>query len=93
LRPAAERAGLQALAVDFQMLRRSFATIAQYVGLDVKAIQQQLGHARPDMTASEYMQPLDDLTAAQLTRLERMLRGQEPMPTDAAARLATVTIQ
>jgi integrase len=93
LRAAAKRAGLEALAVDFQMLRRSFATIAQYVGLDVKAIQQQLGHARPDMTAGEYMQPLNDLTAAQLTRLENMLRGREPIPTDAAARLATVTIQ
>jgi integrase len=93
LRPAAERAGLQALAVDFQMLRRSFATIAQYVGLDVKAIQAQLGHSRPNMTATEYMQPVDALTAAQIARLEAMLRGREAMPEFAAARLQTVTVQ
>ena len=93
LRPAASRAKIPVRDVDFQMLRRSFATVAQFVGLDVKAIQSQLGHARPDMTASEYMQPIDAMTAGQLKRLEDMMRGREPIPVDVAARLGTVVIQ
>jgi len=79
--------------VDFQMLRRSFATVAQFVGLDVKAIQSQLGHSRPDMTATVYMQPIDALTASQLKRLEDMLRGREPIPVDVAAKIGTAVIQ
>src|SRR5262249_8567669 len=62
LRPAAERAKIPVRDVDFQMLRRSFATVAQFVGMDIKAIQSQLGHSTPDMTASVYMQPVDALT-------------------------------
>ena len=90
LRPAAKRAMIPVLDVDFQMLRRSFATLAQFAGLDIKAIQSQLGHAKPDMTATVYMQPVDALTIQQLGRLEDMLRGRVPMTPDSTARLVTV---
>ena len=71
--------------VDFQMLRRSFATVAQYVGLNVKAIQSPRGDVRPDMTATGFIQSIDELTAGQLKRLEDILRGREPIPVDVAA--------
>ena len=93
LRPAAVRAKIPVPDVDFQMLRRSFATLAQFVGMDVKAIQSQLGHAKPDMTAGVYMQPIDVLTAGQLKRLEDMMRGREPIPGDVSAKLGTAVIQ
>ena len=93
LRPAAKRAMIPVQDVDFQMLRRSFATLAQYTGMDIKAIQSQLGHSKPDMTAREYMQPVDARTVQQLGHLEDMLRGKVAMPADAAARLGMVTIQ
>jgi integrase len=93
LRPAAVRAKTPVQDLDFQMLRRSFATVARLVGLDVKAIQSQLGHSRPDMTVGEYMQPIDALTAGQLKRLEDMMRGREPIPVDVAAKIGTVVIQ
>lgn len=89
LRPAAKRAGISTLHVDFRMLRRSFATIAQIVGLDVKAIQAQLGHTRPDMSATEYMQPVDALRAEQMERMEGMIMGTIPMPVDVAAKLGS----
>jgi integrase len=93
LRPAARRAKIAVPDVDFQMLRRSFATVAQFVGMDVKAIQSQLGHATPDMTAGVYMQSIDPLRAEQLMRLENMLRGREPIPADVSAKFGTVVIQ
>jgi integrase len=89
LRPAAKRAKITTLDVDFQMLRRSFATLAQVVGLDVKAIQSQLGHSRPDMTLLEYVQPLDPLTREKMARLEGMIRGTIEMPRDVTAKLGS----
>lgn len=89
LRPAARRARIATLEVDFQMLRRSFATLAQVVGLDVKSIQSQLGHSRPDTTLLEYVQPLDSVTREKMERLEGMLRGTLPMPADVTARLGS----
>jgi integrase len=93
LRPAAIRAKVPVADLDFQMLRRSFATVAQFVGLDVKAIQSQLGHSRPELTATVYMQAIDALTAGQLKRLEDMMRGREPIPVDVMAKLGTGVIQ
>jgi integrase len=93
IRTAAERAKIPVLDVDFQMLRRSFATIAGALGLDLKSIQSQLGHARPDMTATEYMQPVDAVRVEQMKRLEDILRGRVKMPADLAAKLGSRMVQ
>ena len=93
LRPAAKRARIPVADVDFQMLRRSFATVAQVVGFDVKGIQAQLGHSRPDMSATEYMQPIDARRVAQMKQLEDMLRGRVKMPVDISARLGSTMVQ
>lgn len=89
LRPAAKRAKIATLDVDFQMLRRSFATLAAVVGLDVKSIQSHLGHSRPDMTLLEYAQPLDPITREKLATLEGMFRGTIEMPANLTARLGS----
>jgi integrase len=72
-----------------KMLRRSFATIGHALGLDLKAIQAQMGHARPDMTAIEYMQPVDALRMEQMNRLGQMMRGEMPIPVDVMAKLGS----
>jgi integrase len=75
------------------MLRRSFATAGKAFGLDLKAIQSQMGHARPDITASVYMQPVDDVRVQQIEKFERMLRGEIPMPVDMEVKLGPSRIQ
>jgi integrase len=57
LYPVAEKLGLPKL--NFQVLRRSFSTLAQKHGT-VKDIQRQMRHARPDVTACEYMQVIPE---------------------------------
>jgi integrase len=80
LRPAARRAAITTLDVDFQMLRRSFATLAGAIsGGDAKSIQTQMGHARPDMWLLEYAQPVDEMRRRLLERMERILLGKEPV--------------
>ena len=93
LRPAAKRAGIAASDIDFRMLRRSYASIWNALGYDIKGSQAQMGHARPDMTASEYMQPIDALRLEQVTTLEKILRGRMPMPVDVAAKLGSGMVQ
>lgn len=44
--------------LNFQVLRRTMATLAQTKG-GVKDVQGILGHSKPDLTASVYMQPID----------------------------------
>jgi integrase len=93
LRPAAVRAGIPVTNVDFRMLRRSFATLALMIGFDVKSIQSQLGHARPDMTLTEYSQAVDAHTAEHMVKLEEILRGSAPLSIDASAKLGGGLIQ
>jgi len=93
LRPAARRAKIPVPDVDFQMLRRPFATVAGAIGFDLKTIQAQLGHARPDMSLAEYIQPVDDLRRQQIARLERILRGREPMPVDLQSKIGLGRVQ
>jgi len=57
LAPLAERLGLPKL--NFQVLRRTTATLAQKEG-SVKDIQAHLRHAKADTTANEYMQELPE---------------------------------
>jgi len=56
-KPLAERLGIERL--NFQVLRRTMATLAQKMG-SVKDLQAHLRHSRPDTTAHEYMQELPD---------------------------------
>ena len=90
LRPAARRAAITTLDVDFQMLRRSFATLAGAIsGGGAKSIQAQMGHARPDMWLLEYAQPVDEMRRRLLERMERILLGKEPVPVDLTAKLGS----
>ena len=57
LKKLAAELGLRKL--NFQVLRRTTATLAQTKG-NVKDVQGILGHAKPDITASVYMQQIDD---------------------------------
>ena len=57
LAPLAEKIGLPKL--NFQVLRRTIATLAQKKG-SVKDIQAHLRHAKADTTANEYMQELPE---------------------------------
>jgi len=57
LKKLAAELGLRKL--NFQRLRRTTATLAQTKG-SVKDVQGILGHAKPDITASVYMQQIDD---------------------------------
>jgi integrase len=57
LKPLAERLGLPKL--NFQVLRRTVATLAQKKGT-VKDVQAILGHSNPDTTAGVYMQPIEE---------------------------------
>ena len=43
--------------LNFQILRRTFSTLAQHHGT-VKDVQRQMRHAKPDVTAEVYMQPI-----------------------------------
>ena len=85
LRGAARRAGIKTQAVDFQMLRRSFATAFMQIGGDVKSVQGQLGHARPDTTLLHYAQVVDPHRAQVLAQLELMFRGELEWPEEAVA--------
>jgi len=57
LKKLAAELGLRKL--NFQVLRRTTATLAQTKG-SVKDVLGILGHAKPDITASVYMQQIDD---------------------------------
>jgi integrase len=55
-----EGAGIQGITkLNFQVLRRTFSTLAQAHGT-VKDVQRQMRHAKPDMTAGTYMQPIPE---------------------------------
>jgi len=44
--------------LNFQVLRRTIATLAQTKG-SVKDVQGVLGHSKPDITANVYMQQIE----------------------------------
>lgn len=91
IRTAARRAGILTQDVDFQMMRRSFATTFAILTGDVKAVQGQLGHSRPDMALNEYIQVNQPHLAAQLARAERVLRGVDSWPEEAWAKVEAKT--
>jgi len=57
LKPLAKKLGLAKL--NFQVLRRTMATLAQTKG-GVKDVQEILGHSKPDLAATVYMQPIEE---------------------------------
>jgi len=57
LKPLAEKLGLAKL--NFQVLRRTIATLAQTKG-GVKDVQEILGHSKPDTTLNVYMQSIEE---------------------------------
>jgi len=93
LKPAAERAGLASIGVDFRMLRRSFGTVAAALGADVKSIQTQLGHSQPDMSYREYVQPVAAMQMAYVTKVEQVLLGLEEMPYDITKKMGSQRVQ
>jgi len=58
------------------MLRRTFSTQAQKIG-GLKDIQAQMRHARPDTTASIYMQTLPTHQAQMISDFEDMILGKK----------------
>lgn len=65
LTPIRKKLGLKKL--NFQVLRRTMATHSQHKG-SVKEIQGVLRHKSPDITATEYMQPITE-------SMRRMVNG------------------
>lgn len=78
LQPAAKLAGLR---VNFQMLRRTVATLSIQAGVTVKAVQAQLRHASAETTMNVYAQVV---TAAQGEAAEKMFRLMKPRKTATA---------
>ncbi len=64
--------------LNFQVLRRTFATLAQTTGT-VKDVQSQLRHTSPNVTAKEYMQPIEEGTRKTVTAVyDSMVEGDVP---------------
>jgi len=71
LKPAAARAGVS--KINYQMLRRTFATLAPQAGITLKHISEQLRHATITTTADEYMQPVERIVLEGLDALDDLL--------------------
>jgi integrase len=70
LKKLAENLGLPKL--NFQVLRRTIATLAQDKGR-VKDVQQILGHSQADTTVNVYMQPIEEGVKQTLNAIYREL--------------------
>jgi hypothetical protein len=80
LTPLAEGLGLPKL--NFQVLRRTMATLAQGKG-SVKDIQAHLRHAKADTTANEYTQELPESVERMVESMyEELTRGQSATSAD-----------
>lgn len=66
LQPAAERAGIG--HVNYQMLRRTFATLAHAAGIPLKVAQAQLRHSSLNTTTEVYTQVLPESHRAEIER-------------------------
>ena len=73
-RPVAEKLKLPAL--NFQVLRRTAATVAQHNG-SVKDVQTLLRHRHADVTANEYMQGLSETTKTMVNEVFEKLNEAE----------------
>src|SRR5260370_18771973 len=77
LPPLAEKLGLPKL--NFQVLRRTMATLAQRKG-SVKDIQAHLRHSKADTTANEYMQELPESVGRMVESMYEKLTPNQAAP-------------
>ena len=82
LNPLAEKLGLPKL--NFQVLRRTMATLAQGKG-SVKDIQAHLRHSKADTKANEYMQELPESVGRMVESMYKELTGYEELTGGPAA--------
>ena len=80
LTPLAEKLGLPKL--NFQVLRRTMATLAQRKG-SVKDVQAHLRHSKADTTANEYMQELPESVGRMVESMyEELMNSQTAASAD-----------
>lgn len=72
-------------------LRHSAATLAVAVGVSVKVISEQLGHASISFTLERYSHVLPSIQDEAAARVERMLIGQVTLTTSAESAMAMTT--
>ena len=79
LRPTADKLGIR---VNCQTMRRTFATLANEAGGDLKDIQAQMRHARSATTANIYVQPIPRSMRESVEALDRVLSDgpRRPQP-------------
>jgi len=70
LKPVAEELGIR---VNCQIMRRTFATLANEAGGDLKDIQTQMRHTRSATTADIYVQPIPRSVRESMEALDRVL--------------------
>ena len=76
LKPAGKRAGCE--FVNFQALRRTFATLAHDSGASLKDVQTQLRHAHAATTADVYTQAIPESVRRAVDAFTRQVLGGPP---------------
>ncbi len=71
LKPVAKKLDIR---VNCQIMRRTFATLANEVGGDLKDIQAQMRHSRSATTADIYVQPIASSVRRSIEALDLALR-------------------
>jgi integrase len=77
LKPVADKFGIR---VNCQIMRRTFATLANDAGGDLKDIQTQMRHARSATTADIYVQPIPRSVRESIEALDRVLSNRSGKP-------------
>jgi integrase len=75
LRPAAQKLGIR---VNLQIMRRTFATLANDTGANPRDIQAMLRHAKASTTADIYIQPVPRSVRMAVEELDRKIRERSP---------------
>jgi hypothetical protein len=84
LKPVADKLGIR---VNCQIMRRTFATLANEAGGDLTDIQAQMRHARSTTTADTYIQPIPKSVRQSMEAFDRVL-SSVPMLRNRKRRLA-----
>jgi integrase len=77
LKPVADKLGIR---VNCQIMRRTFATLANEAGGDLKDIQAQMRHSRSATTADIYVQPIARSVRESIEALDRILGEPQDIP-------------
>jgi integrase len=77
LKPTANKLGIR---VNCQIMRRTFATLANDVGGDLKDIQTQMRHSRSATTADIYVQPVPRSVRESMEALDKALSDRPGQP-------------